>query len=272
MRDPAPPSTARVDAPAPSPGIGLQLYTLRSLGGDFGTLLRHAADAGYRQVETFGPPPADPARAADALAASGVRVCSSHVALSDLEADPEGMCSTNRALGNEVLIVPWLPDELRGDTRAAWEGLGRRLAELGRRCAGHGARLLYHNHDFELAPVDGATGLEWLLGAADAAALGWEPDLGWIVRAGADPEALLARYVGRVPRAHVKDLAAPAESLGEDAPEDGWADVGHGVLDWSRLLPACSDAGVEVLIVEHDAPADPLRSARRSAERLRALL
>ncbi len=254
------------------PRIGLQLYTLRSLGPDFETLLRHAADAGYRAVETFGPPPADPARAADALADSGVQVCSSHVALHDLEADPEAVVAANGALGNEVLVVPWLPPALRPDAREGWEALGRRLTELGRRCGGLGARLLYHNHDFELAPVDGATGLDWLLGAADAAALGWEPDLGWIARAGADPEALLDRYAGRVPRAHVKDLAAPPESLGEDPPEDGWADVGHGVLDWSRLLPACRDAGVEVLVVEHDAPADPLRSARRSVERLRALL
>ncbi len=250
------------------PGVGLQLYTLRRLGASFEQLLHHASEAGYTAVETFGPVHPDPERAADALAAEDMIVCSSHVGLQDLERDLVGVCRANATLGNDVVIVPWLPPELRGDTRDAWEGLGRRLAELGRRCADQGTRLLYHNHDFELREVEGRTGLAWLMGAAGADELGLEPDLGWIARAGGDPEAVLSAYAGRCPRVHVKDLAPE----GEGRDEDGWADVGHGVLDWPRLLGACRAAGVEVFVVEHDEPADPLRSAERSAQGLRGLL
>jgi sugar phosphate isomerase/epimerase len=142
------------------------------------------------------------------------------------------------------------------------------LAALGRRCRDEGVRLLYHNHDFELTTVEGRTGLAWLLDAADPADLGLEPDLGWIQRAGLEPSALLAAYPDRCPRVHVKDLS-PADRRGA---EGGWTDVGDGVLDWPALLPACRRAGAEWFVVEHDEPADPIRTARRSAEHLRALL
>lgn len=61
---------------------------------------------------------------------------------------------------------------------------------------------------------------------------------------------------------------APA---GEHLDEDGWADVGEGVMDWRGLLPACLEAGAEWLVVEHDARRDPLASARSSAGYLRAV-
>lgn len=270
MRDPTAPSPTPSDAPAAGLGIGLQLYTLRTLSDDLATLARHAAAAGFAAVETFGPTPADPARLAEELAAAGVRVCSCHVALGELEADPGAVCRAQRTLGNDVLVVPWLAPDQRGRGADGWRALGRRFAELGRRCSDHGARLLYHNHDFELEGADGSTGLGWLLDAAPAEDLGLEPDLGWLARAGADPVGWLERYAGRCPRAHLKDLAAPPERLGVDPLEDGWADVGHGVLDFEALLRACRAAGVEVGVVEHDAPADPLRSAARSAAWIRS--
>ena len=49
----------------------------------------------------------------------------------------------------------------------------------------------------------------------------------------ADPIAELKRYAGRIEAVHVKDIA-PA---GQCVDEDGWADPGFGVLDWSTLVP-----------------------------------
>ena len=58
--------------------------------------------------------------------------------------------------------------------------------------------------------------------------------------------------------AHVKDIA-PA---GQNLDQDGWADVGAGVLDWQDLWRACRAAGARWMVVEHDKPADPARTAR----------
>jgi len=250
--------------PVRIPRLALQLYSLRSLALPFASQLRHAAAAGYSGVETVGTHGLDAERVAEAVAAAGVTVCSSHVALDTLEADLTGVCRFQLAVGNATVVVPWLPPELRGRDAGSWQALGRRLGALGRRCRERGVRLLYHNHDFELTPVDGRTGLAWLLDAAADDELGLEPDLGWIRRAGHDPASLLAEHAGRCPRVHLKDVARP----GENVDEVGWADVGDGVLAWEELLPACRTAGAEWYVVEHDAPRDPLASAQRSARSL----
>ncbi len=259
--------TTSHDTPERIPNLALQLYTLRQLGLPFEALVRQSADAGYSGVETVG----DQVRAPDAreaLTTHGIEVCSSHVPLDALETDLAGVCDANLAVGNRVLVVPWLPVERRGRDAASWQALGERLGELGARCRERGLQLLYHHHDFELGMVGGRSGLAWLMEAADAQDLGLEPDLGWAQRAGLDPRALLASFAGRCRRVHLKDVA-PA---GAASSEEGWADVGEGVMPWNALLPACREAGAEWLVVEHDAPLDPLGSARRSADNLRAWL
>ena len=47
--------------------------------------------------------------------------------------------------------------------------------------------------------------------------------------------------------------------------------MGHGVVDWPPLLKAAKDAGAEWFVVEHDEPADPVRTIRRSFDYLRTL-
>jgi sugar phosphate isomerase/epimerase len=129
---------------------------------------------------------------------------------------------------------------------------------LGKACREAGLGLAYHNHDFEMVQVGGTTALDIILDTAPSEDLSLELDLAWVVRGDRDPLDLLARYRGRCPRVHVKDL-------NPDRPEEeGWADVGHGILDWDALLPATIDVGAEWLVVEHDSPIDPIRSAGRS--------
>ena len=60
----------------------------------------------------------------------------------------------------------------------------------------------------------------------------------------------------------MKDIAPPGQCLDED----GWADPGHGVLDWAALVAAMQGIGVKLLVVEHDKPNDVARFARRAAE------
>ena len=64
--------------------------------------------------------------------------------------------------------------------------------------------------------------------------LEWEMDVAWVIRGGADPLAWIEKYKDRITAAHVKDIA-PA---GENTDEDGWADVGHGTVDWKAIMAA----------------------------------
>ena len=97
-----------------------------------------------------------------------------------------------------------------------------------------------------------------------APSIEWEADIAWIVRSGNDPVEWIDRYETRITAVHIKDIA-PA---GENHDEDGWADVGAGVVDWPNLLPRLAD-GSRLLITEHDNPSDVLRFARKSVEWLK---
>jgi sugar phosphate isomerase/epimerase len=93
--------------------------------------------------------------------------------------------------------------------------------------------------------------------------LAWEADIAWIIRGGADPFAWIAKYGDRITAVHVKDIAPK----GENADEDGWADVGYGTLDWKTIMKALRDKmPAKVFVMEHDKPSDVGRFARRSIE------
>ncbi|MBZ0228468.1 MAG: sugar phosphate isomerase/epimerase, partial [Bauldia sp.] len=104
-------------------------------------------------------------------------------------------------------------------------------------------------HAFEYVTLaDGSRPIDHLVGAAGVY---WQPDLGWIVRGGADIRTELARYPGKVAAFHIKDTAPDGVTA-----DDGWTDVGAGTIDWTDLWPAIADAGTDLLVLEHDAPSD----------------
>ena len=140
-------------------------------------------------------------------------------------------------------------------TPRAGNGSASGSSKIAQKVKDEGMTLLYHNHSFEFGRYDGKLGLEHLLDSAPD--LGLELDVGWCQEGGVDPTPLLDKYAGRVKRLHVKDRAPE----GENTDQDGWADVGHGVIDWPPLLKAAAkDAGAEWFVVEHDEPADPVRT------------
>jgi sugar phosphate isomerase/epimerase len=94
-----------------------------------------------------------------------------------------------------------------------------------------------------------------------APSLLWQPDVGWITRAGEDAPGWLRRFAGRIRTAHLKDVAADA-----DNGEGGWADVGYGIVDWPGVVAMLADPATGTLFVEHDDPSDYVRLARRSRE------
>jgi sugar phosphate isomerase/epimerase len=172
------------------------------------------------------------------------------------------------ALGVTQLYMPAVPPENRGMDADGWRRVGHELGEMAVRLKGLGIELGYHNHHWELERKDGGrTALELLFEASAGSPLTWEVDVAWLVRGNVDPRAWIERYRDRVTAAHVKDIA-PA---GTNEDQDGWADVGAGTLDWRDLWRACRAAGARWMIVEHDKPSDPARTARESLAFLRTV-
>lgn len=251
--------------------IAVQLYTLRNiLDGSlesFDKIIASIAAKGFDSVETAGLPEAEISDIKAVLDKHGISVCSAHIALMTLEGDFNKQVEIHKTLGNTDLVIPFLQQNLRPCTAEEWKILGTRISHLAKACEKVGMQLHYHNHDFEMVSFDGSTGLEILADVAKQEGLKIELDLAWVVRGGKDPAELLKRLAGQISRVHVKDIAPEGENLDED----GWADVGHGTLDWSTLLPEAVKAGAEVFIVEHDNPKDPEKTISRGIEFIKSV-
>jgi sugar phosphate isomerase/epimerase len=240
--------------------LSIQLYTMRSLG-DLDRILDAVAEAGYRHVETVGSQLNDAATTRAKLDARGLKASSSHLSLAALREHPEAVIEASRTLGVDQLFMPAVPPDQRAMAADGWRALGQELGRMSERLRGQGIELGYHNHHWELEPKDGAkTALELIFEAAEGSPLTWQADVAWLVRGGVEPKAWLNRYRSRLTSAHVKDIAPG----GQNQDEDGWADIGSGVLDWRDLWQACRDAGARWMVVEHDKPEDPARTARAS--------
>ncbi len=240
--------------------LSIQLYSLRELG-DLDRTLDAAAAAGFRYVEMIGSHLDDAERMRRKLELRGLEGSSSHVGLAQLREKPEAIMAACETLGITEIYMPAVPPDDRDMDAAGWRALGAELGDLAEDFQTSGIRLGYHNHHWELKPKEGEkTALDLIFEAAGAAPLTWQADVAWLVRGDAEPTSWLSRYRDRLLSAHVKDIAPE----GENADQDGWADVGHGVLQWPKLWEACRANGAGWMVVEHDKPAEPAGSIRRS--------
>ncbi|OEY99672.1 MULTISPECIES: sugar phosphate isomerase/epimerase [Stenotrophomonas] len=254
------------DPAGPQPPIAVQMYTLRN-AGSLDQQLKIVHDAGVHAVETVGTQNVSAAELKQLLDRYDIKAISSHVQLADLRNDLDAAVAFNRAIGNTVLVVPYLNEKDRPTDAAGWTALGKELGQISQRVRAQGMRLAYHNHDFELVDFNGKTGLE-LLFAAAGPDLQTELDLAWVQRSGHDPVVMLGKFKGRLFAVHAKDNAPKGQA--ED--EGGFAAVGQGVLDWNAILPAAAADGVQWYIVEHDQPHDPAKAIQAGADYLRAHL
>jgi sugar phosphate isomerase/epimerase len=261
-----------MDAQETTLPIAVQLYSLRTLPGSLEEILAQVAAAGFTAVETVGDHGCTATEMRVLLNKHGLRVIATHLQLDALRENLGEIIAFNRAIGNDTLVVPYIPYLVDEKRASVFQESGQLLGELAVRCQAEGMRLLYHNHHWEMIEIDGKLALDWLFDSVGES-LAFEPDLAWISFAGIDPVALLQRYAGRCPLVHIKDLAPKGERP-EDEIKDGvvLADVGYGTLDWPRLLAAARDAGVAWYIVEHDNPRDPIASISRSLTYLRQQL
>ncbi len=239
--------------------ISYQLYSARN-HGPLDTTLAELRAIGFRRVEGYGGLFADVDALERALDQHELNMPSAHMGLDLLESEPDKAIAIARQLGIDSVFAPHLEEKDRPVDAAGWRALAARLAAVGKRLSDAHIVFGWHNHDFELIETaDGAVPLTEIL--EHAPDIYWQADLAWVQRAGADAQAVLGAHLGQLASVHVKDIA-PA---GECVDEDGWADPGEGVMDWSVLLALASQSERDVFYVaEHDNPSDAARFAQRA--------
>lgn len=248
-------------------GISYQLYSSRKQ--PLAQTLKMLSDLGYEQVEGYGglfQDLADPASLKAELDEAGLAMTTAHVGLDQIESDPIGLARMAKSLGIGTIFVPAVSKEDRIQEPEGWQTLGRRLSLLGKQIQDQQVGFGWHNHDFEFAPIDDAElPLDLIMSGGENIVL--EIDVAWVRRAGEDPIKWIEKYSERIVAAHVKDIAPEGEALDED----GWADPGHGTMDWPAIAAALHKTACKTFVMEHDNPSDDARFARRALETARSL-
>jgi sugar phosphate isomerase/epimerase len=233
--------------------LSFQLYSARNFP-PLEDQLKTIANAGFNTVEPYGAFYVDVPGASRLFKEFGLTAPSGHFGIDSLESDLDANLAIADALGIKTIVVPYLLPEARPKDIAGWKAFGERLAGIGEKVRRAGRGFAWHNHDFEFVALpDGTFPIEHSL----TEGVKWEADIAWIVRAKADPKPWIARYGAIMPLVHVKDIAPAGENT--------------SVVGWETIWPLCVKAGAEIMVAEHDNPADLKRFATVSAEAMRRL-
>jgi sugar phosphate isomerase/epimerase len=186
----------------PLPDLSVQLYSVRrSLADDFAGTLARLAATGLTRVEPY-----DMLAVADALAgalpAAGLTAPSAHQTLTAGRLDE--IFSAAADLRVDLVVHPYTPAD-QWQSRDDLQRLADVLAEAAAEADGHGVRVGYHNHNWELATqVGGRPALEVFAEMLDSSVV-LEVDAYWAATAGQDVPALVERLGDRVVAVHLKD-------------------------------------------------------------------
>lgn len=238
--------------------LSMQMYTVRdAYASDPWGTLRNLRGLGLDYVEIGGTLDLAASEYKRRLDEIGLKVSGNHVSVSRLESDFDGVVQENLALENRFVTVSTVDRSL---WEQGWRVVAKKLEGFGRRLAGSGLVLSYHNHAFEFALENGRPGLEVLYDAAAPDFVKAQIDTYWVAFGGKDPAETIRNLAGRVPTVHLKD-----GKVGGDQPV--FLEAGEGDLDWDGILAACAESGVEFGAIEIDVcPRDPQESARACVE------
>lgn len=256
--------------PAASKKVGLQLFTMRDyIVKDVKGVITKIAQAGYKEVETFGYSPKDGYFGMDLksfaslLKDNGLKAPSGHFAVDDYvqngkldELKP--YIDSALALDMKYFTAPWLNEPLRTKLDD-FKKIAARLNELGAYCKKQGIKMAYHNHDFEFHKYGDTMGYNIMLEETDKDLVDFELDLYWAVRSGNDPIALFNKYPGRFAMWHVKDMDKQNNGINTE--------VGKGAIDFKRIYKEAKLSGLKHLLVEQENfSIDPYVSIKQSID------
>lgn len=251
--------------------IGIQLYTLRKeLGKDPAATLKKVAAAGYKQVELYGFPNADPliAGAKDA----GLEINSAHFEW-DAVVNPKDAAMSDfskilekaRGIGLSQLVIPYLRDPNR-KTLDDYKKVAAHANQAAAMAKTAGIQLSYHNHNFEFEPKEGGKSGYDVFIEEFSPEMQFEIDVFWVKAAGMDPQALITKLQGRVSQLHLKDLkeGVGTPSFSNALPAEAFQPLGSGIIAMEPIIVAAKAAGVKYCHVEQDQSPDAMADIARS--------
>ena len=268
--------------------VGIQLYSLRdAMEKDMDSTLKTVKEMGYDYVEFAGYFGKSAEEVKAILDKYGLEAVSVHQAIGLFEEEGQKAVDYIKTLGVKYCAIPWYNvDEFISN----WDATMDKFKNVSKLLGDNDIKLMYHNHDFELNKINGEYILDRLYATLPEGVIMPQLDTCWVHYAGVNPSEYIRKYSGRIEVLHLKDFvceklgAGPVYALiDEDGNEmdkgnkedNGFklVPVGSGIQDWTSILAAAEDAGVEYVIVEQDSSKDrdPFDAAKMSREYLRTL-
>lgn len=238
--------------------IGLQLYSLRHLfeKGDIAATLAMVRRWGFTDVEAAGTYKLSPSDFAALVKKAGLRIVSTGADFAALEKDVTTVIRDARQLGAEQVMCAWIPHKGRF-ARADVDRAIPVFMKTGRAMRDAGLRFLYHVHGYEFQEEPDGTLFDALAKGTEAGVVGFQMDVFWVVRGGGNPVELFAKYPGRFPSTHLKDIQKGTKLCDPtgDAPDDTSVALGDGMVDIPGVLRAANKSGVKNHFIEDEHPA-----------------
>ena len=252
--------------------LGVQLYTVRDYLKDpaFADLtFRRLSELGYTEVQTAGN--AFDAKLFGELATkNGISIIGTHYDYGKILHNPEETMEIHRMWGTTNIGIGGMPPA----PRESLEELKKFIKEFNTAAELYGRegfRLTYHNHNFEFYRIDGyKTVMDILYEELDPVHTSFVLDTCWVAAGGGDVIGWMEKLKGRLDILHLKDLWFKYDKR-KTAYLPAMTEIGHGNLDWDRILKTAKEIGVKHYVVEQDDyfMNTPFESLRSSAETLK---
>jgi sugar phosphate isomerase/epimerase len=253
--------------------IGLQLYSLRHLfeKGDIAGPLAMVRRWGFTAVEAAGTYKLPPADFRALVEKAGLRIVSTGADFAALGMDVGSVIKNAQLLGAEQVMCAWIPHEGRF-SRADVDKAVPVFMRAGRAMRDAGLRFLYHAHGYEFQEGRDGTLFDALAKETEPGIVDFQMDVFWVVHGGGSPVELFAKYPGRFPSTHLKDIQKGTKVCDPtgNAPDETSVVLGDGMIDIPGILRASNTAAVKYHFIEDEHPASE-RQIPRSLEYLASL-
>jgi sugar phosphate isomerase/epimerase len=267
-------------APGKKYKMGLQLFTIRApLAKDVVGTMKTVASIGYEDCETYGFDPVQNKyygmNATDfkqLLTDNKMITTSGHYDFTkyfdkpadDLMRYVDRCIEGAHALNQRYITWPWLDPAYR--TLKHFQQLTGKLNLIGERVNKANLGFAYHNHDFEFEDYEGQNAYDLIMRETDPELVKLQMDLYWVMHSSKlSPIELFIKQPGRFVMWHIKDM---------DKVTRDYSELGNGSIDYTKILPAASKAGLEYYYIEQGGnfAKDPMQSISDSAAFFKANL
>ena len=233
--------------------VGAQLYSVRnkcSSAGEIKETFKKMKEYGYQSVQLsgFG---FDARATKDAADEVGIHIGLTHSSADMIINHTDELIEIHRILGADTIGLGYpggYTDGMKVDIKRMYGD----FADAAKKINDAGLHFAYHNHHMELIPnEEGIIPMEWLYANTD-----WNfiLDTGWVCVAGADPDAVIAKFASRLHYVHLKDFRNENEP-GEN-PGKRITPVGSGALPIEKIWHDLEKAGTDIAYVEQDNAVD----------------